>query len=253
MAASTRRNREKLGHPVRTMRQVLITGASSDIGLALCREYLDAGWHVIGQYRTERSELDALGERQFTKWRCEFSNIENLEGDLKDDVFDISKSAAFINLAADLSPIKFSQATSANILDALSVNLLPGLLIMQSLGPKMAVENFGRIVHGSSIGVKFGGGESSFTYSLSKHTQEFIPQECRKWAEQNVYVNIVRIGVTDTRLHSKIPHKDMAARAKLIPAGRLASPEEIAGTLFWLGSDNNSFTTNEVIAVSGGE
>lgn len=235
------------------MRQVLVTGASSNIGLAVCRRYLDAGWHVIGQYRTERAELDALQEPQFQKWQCDFSNIGNLESDLNADVFDISNSSAFVNLAADLSPIKFSAATSADIIAAMSVNLIPGLLIMQSLGVKMAANGFGRIVHGSSIGVKFGGGELSFAYSLSKHAQEFIPQECRKWAKNNVYVNVIRIGVTDTRLHTKIPHKDMAARAKLIPAERLASPEEIAETLFWLGSDNNGYTSNEVISVSGGE
>jgi len=235
------------------MNQVLITGASSDIGLAVCRKYLDAGWRVVGQYRTERAELDALRECQFKKWQCDFSNIEKLKSDLEGDVLDISKSNAFINLAADLSPVKFLEATSAEIITALSINLLPGLLIMQSLGTKMAAKNFGRIVHVSSIGVKYGGGEFSFTYSLSKHSQEFIPQECRKWAANNVYVNVVRVGVTDTRLHSMLPHKDLKARAKLIPAGRIASPVEIAETLFWLGSDNNNFTTNEVIAVSGGE
>jgi NAD(P)-dependent dehydrogenase (short-subunit alcohol dehydrogenase family) len=235
------------------MRQVLVTGASSDIGLAVCQKYLDAGWRVIGQYRTERAELDALQQSQFKKWQCDFSYIKDLEGDLRDDKFDISKSDAYVSLAASLSPTEFSQATSSDILNALSINLIPGLLIMQCLGPKMVSRGFGRIVHGSSIGIKFGGGEQSFTYSLSKHAQEFIPQECRKWAGNGVYVNVVRIGVTDTRLHSQIPDKNMAERAKLVPARRLASSKEIADALFWLGSDNNGFTTNDVISVSGGE
>ena len=124
---------------------------------------------------------------------------------------------------------------------------------MQAIGPAMVKRGFGRIVHGSSIGVKFGGGEQSFTYSLSKHAQEFIPKECREWAKNNVFVNVVRIGVTTTRIHSNMPHKDMATRAKFIPAGRLASPEEIAQTLFWLGSDINGFTANEIISAAGGE
>ncbi len=235
------------------MKQVLITGASSDIGLAVCQKYLKAGWRVIGQYRTERTELDALQEHPFQKWQCDFSNINDLEVNLKENIFNVLKSDAFINLAASLAPIKFSQATSSDILNALSINFLPGLLIMQSLGPNMTNNNFGRIVHGSSIGVKFGGGKDSFAYSLSKHVQEFIPNECRTWARKNVYVNIVRIGVTNTRLHSILPRKDMDARIKLIPAGRLASPLEIAETLFWLGSNKNSFISNEIISVSGGE
>ena len=124
---------------------------------------------------------------------------------------------------------------------------------MQAIGPVMAEREFGRIVHGSSIGVKFGGGENSFAYSLSKHAQEFIPQECRKWASKNVFVNIARIGATDTRIHAKINQKDLAARAKMIPTGRLATPPEIAEALYWLGSENNQFTTGETISIAGGE
>ncbi len=235
------------------MRKVLITGASSDIGLAVCRKYLEQDWHVIGHYRSQRPELEKLRGDNFQEWQCDFSNQTEFEKTLKERNGELKEIDALITLAAEIQPRDFLSITSEDILQAITINYIPSFLLMQIIGPAMLKRNFGRIVHGSSIGVKFGGGESSFTYSLSKHTQEFIPQECRKWAEQNVYVNIVRIGVTDTRLHSKIPHKDMAARAKLIPAGRLASPEEIAGTLFWLGSDNNSFTTNEVIAVSGGE
>ena len=124
---------------------------------------------------------------------------------------------------------------------------------MQAIGPVMAEREFGRIVHGSSIGVKFGGGKQNFAYSLSKHSQEFIPQECRTWAADNVFVNIARIGATDTRIHAKIKNKDMLDRAKLIPRGRLATPQEIAEGLYWLGSEINHFTSGETISIAGGE
>ena len=235
------------------MRQVLITGASSDIGLAACRKFLDAGWRVLAHYRSERAELNDIREPQLQKWQCDFSSIGNLQSDLEDDKFGISKSDAFISLAANISPTEFLKATPCDILNALNINLIPGLLIAQFLGPKMISRNFGRIIHGSSIGVKFGGGQQSFAYSLSKHAQEFIPRECRSWANNGVFMNVVRIGVTNTRLHQKTPHKDMVKRAELIPAGRLASSEEVADTLFWLGSDKNGFITNEIISISGGE
>jgi len=235
------------------MKRVLITGASSDIGLAVCQKYQEAGWLVIGHFRNDRVELEQLRGDQLEDWQCDFSNLSSLELDLKSENKNISSVDAFVNLAAELTPVEFSKATTSEILSALSANLLPGLLIMQTIGPAMVERGFGRIVHGSSIGVKFGGGKQSFAYSLSKHAQEFIPQECRKWATKNVYVNIARIGATDTRLHSKIKNKDMAARAKLVPAGRLATPQEIAETLYWLGSENNTFTTSETISIAGGE
>ena len=43
--------------------KVFITGASSDIGLAVCRHYLSEGWAVLAHYRTVRSELMMMAEQ----------------------------------------------------------------------------------------------------------------------------------------------------------------------------------------------
>lgn len=238
------------------MRTVLITGASSDIGLAAARRYLAAGWRVIGHYRTLRPELAALmaeAGSAFEGWQADFADTAALEAKLATEPAFFTRADALVNLAAALPAQRFEETSAAEILSVLAVNLLPGLLLMRLMGPAMAERGFGRIVHASSIGVKFGGGGDSFSYSLSKHAQEFIPSAARKWAAANVLVNVLRIGVTDTRTHEHIPGKNMAQRAALIPAKRMATPDEIAGSIFWLGSEENGFTSAQVIAASGGE
>jgi len=235
------------------MRTALITGASSDIGIALCRLYLEAGWRVVGHFRTPRSELKALHGSSFETWQCDFSDTARLEGVLREEPAFFRRADALVNLAAAVEPGRFEDARATDILAALCVNLVPGLLLAQSIGPAMAERGFGRIVHASSIGVKFGGGSESFVYSLSKHAQEFIPAVCRKWAERNVFTNVLRIGVTDTRIHHRMPGRDPAERAALIPAKRMAAPEEIAQALLWFGSEANGFTSGQVVAVAGGE
>ncbi len=235
------------------MKRVLITGASSDIGLSLVQKYQESDWFVIGHFRTDRPELNQFRGKQFADWCCNFSDISALEKDIKNNVAEISNVDAFVNLAASLTDIEFANASSTDILNTLGINLLPGLLIMQAIGPNMIQKKFGRIVHGSSIGTKFGGGKHSFAYSLSKHALEFIPQECRTWASNNVFINIARIGVTKTRMHNKIKEKDLSVRANSIPAKRLAKADEIAGALFWLASTENKFTTGEIISIAGGE
>lgn len=235
------------------MRTAFVSGASSDIGLAVCRRYLDAGWRVIAHHRTPRPELEALVGPALETWRADLSDTTGLEAALAADPGFFARADAFINLAADIRPASFDAASAADLLVALATNTIPGLLLMRAMGPAMAERGFGRIVHASSIGVKYGGGRDSLAYSLSKHAQEFIPGACRAWAARNVFVNIVRVGVTDTRFHTRMPGKDMAARAAMIPARRLATPDEIADALTWLGSDRNGFTTGETIAVAGGE
>jgi 3-oxoacyl-[acyl-carrier protein] reductase len=235
------------------MRTVFVAGASSDIGLAVCRRYLAAGWRVIGHFRTPRAELDALKSGNFEPWQADFADTDTLERALQDDKTFFHRADALINLAAVVRPSRFEDATAADILATLAANLVPGLLLMRTMGSAMVRRGFGRIVHASSIGVKFGGGANSFTYSLSKHAQEFIPFEARHWASEDVFVNVLRIGVTDTRAHASFVPKNMPARVKMIPAQRMAHPIEIAETIYWLGSETNGFVTGQVINVSGGE
>ena len=117
----------------------------------------------------------------------------------------------------------------------------------------MIKRGWGRIVNLSSIGVKYGGGKKTFCYSLSKHALELFPQDHKTWAASNVLINTLRVGVTDTRMHKVDPDKDMSERVSMIPIGRMAMPDEIANTVCWLGSEQNSFITGQVITAAGGE
>lgn len=238
------------------MRTVLITGASSDIGLAVCRRFLASGDHrIVAHYRTARPEFDALladGDR-VRPWQCDFAVPGAVEAALEDAGDQIRNVDVLVNLAAAFAPTSFPGFAVDQLVQTLRVNLFPGLLLMQALGPAMAARGYGRIVHASSIGVTFGGGQDSFAYALSKHAMEFIPRACRAWARDNVLTNVVRIGVTDTRLHGALPGKDLNQRAALIPMGRAALPGEIAELIYWLGSAANTYVTGEIIAASGGE
>jgi 2-hydroxycyclohexanecarboxyl-CoA dehydrogenase len=235
------------------MRTAFVSGASSEIGAALCGLYLEAGWRVVAHFRTAPRGLAGLRGDVLETWQCDFADTAHLEAALREKPAFFQRADAFVNLAADVQPRRFEEASGADMLAALAVNLLPGLLLMRSMGPAMADRGFGRIVHASSIGVKFGGGSDSFAYSLSKHAQEFIPRAGRTWAARNVFVNVVRIGVTATQSHGRIPGKDMAARIDLVPAQRAATPLEIAKALFWFGSEANGFTSGQVVAAAGGE
>jgi NAD(P)-dependent dehydrogenase (short-subunit alcohol dehydrogenase family) len=74
----------------------------------------------------------------------------------------------------------------------------------------------------------------------------------REGASKNVLVNTVRPGVIDTDFHRKFP-KDMSRRTAMIPMQRLGRPEEVADLVFYLGSENNTFITNDTITIAGGE
>ena len=129
----------------------------------------------------------------------------------------------------------------------------PFLLGRAALGT-MAKKRRGRIINLSSIGVKFGGSETTLHYSASKAALEAISKSLAKaGAPYNVMVNVVRIGVTDTTAHKKAGRKNLSGRIALIPLKRSARPSEISKVVLFLASEGSSFITNTTIDVAGGE
>jgi NAD(P)-dependent dehydrogenase (short-subunit alcohol dehydrogenase family) len=236
-------------------REVLVTGAASDIGIAICLQYLSNDCRVLGLYNQGQPALTRLAERHpdLTLYPLNFESPENIENFIQKEQSRLNACEIIIHAAALVEPVSFFDMTADNLLKAFTINVIPSILFTRTLVPGMVDRGWGRIVNLSSIGVKYGGGKKTFCYSLSKHALEFFPQDHKTWAASNVLINTLRVGVTDTRMHKVDPDKDMSERVSMIPIKRMAVPEEIARTVYWLGSEENSFITGQVITAAGGE
>ncbi len=232
---------------------ILILGASSDIGIQLVKKCVENGYFVYAHYNSSQSELSKFSKKNVFKLKSNFRNLNDKK--IREFVKQLKskKIANIVNLVGYIDNINYLKSNLENTISSLKVNTLIPNFIIKELLPYMIKIQFGRIVNGSSIGVKFGGGESTYNYSLSKHTLEFIPSYLKKLSIKNILINNIRIGVTNTKLHSKIKNKVINKRTKLIPIGRMGETHEIANYIYFLISKKNSYLTNETISVSGGE
>ena len=117
----------------------------------------------------------------------------------------------------------------------------------------MLRNKWGRILLSSSIGTSFGGSEKTFLYSLSKFNNEFIPKIFRSKYANYILYNVLKNGVTNTKIHLKIPSKNLKKRIKLIPTKRMATTEEVSNKIFYLASHENTLIHSQIINISGGE
>ncbi len=235
-------------------RKVLILGASSDIGIEIIKKYLNEKYKILAHYNKgnkyffnfikKNKDIDLI-KFDFLK---SFSKLERL---VKNKEF--KNCDVLINALGYLKEIDYAKVKIHEIDKALKVNFYPSFLFTQSLGPKMVKRKWGRIVNLGSIGVKYGGGEKNSPYAISKHSLEFFPSHIQKWARKNVLVNTIRVGLTDTKIHLKLKSKNMKKRINLVPLKRMADKHEIANFVYFLGSDRNSYISNQVIRISGGE
>ncbi len=185
--------------------------------------------------------------------RLDLGDLEEVANHISEYSDQLSQCGALVCLASLASPVRLSKASPQELTTAISIGALSNYLFMGAMGRHMASQGWGRIVVGSSIGVKFGGSNESFAYALANHASEFIPREARDWARSGVLTNVIRIGVTDTPIHGSFPQKNMEERIGLIPAGRAAVPDEIADFIVWHASAANSYVSGQVLAISGGE
>ena len=231
----------------------LVTGASSDIGLETVKILLQEKEFVWCIHRGKSRNLNELKKQYSNNLHIsKYDFLEQSELELYIDEIKERKHQikAFISLASLRKNVQYGKISITDLNDHFFVNTIPSVLAVQELGEAMSKQGYGRIVIGSSIGVKFGGSIKSYCYSLTKFASEMLPQISKSWVASNVLSNIVRIGVTDT---TSMQNENLVQRCNLIPIKRPATPFEIATFLAWLGSNKNTYISNQLIPISGGE
>ena len=74
-----------------------------------------------------------------------------------------------------------------------------------------------------------------------------------KCSKNNIYINVLQIGLTDTKLNKKLKKKKFNERINLIPLSRMAEPSEVVAYINFLLNGNNKLISCEKINISGGE
>ena len=231
-------------------RKVVVIGASSTVGVEVCKRYLTAGHLVTAHFNSNLSALSTLKPKSRLKSvQCDLANLDAVRELAKAN----TDADVLIFLAAVGETSHLEKINEEQLERTLAVGALSNYVLMGAIGPAMAQRQWGRIVIGSSIGVKFGGGADSFAYALANHASEFLPRSVRDWTANNVLTNVVRIGITDTPLHQVFPDRKFQQRVEFVPLKRAATAAEIADFITWYGSEQNTYVSGQTIAISGGE
>ena len=118
---------------------------------------------------------------------------------------------------------------------------------MQIIRPHLA-----RIIFISSV-VGLYGGVGQANYAASKSGLVGLARSItRELGSRNLTANVVAPGYVETDMTASLPDERKAEYRKLIPAGRFATADEIAGAVTWLAGDAAGYVSGAVIPVDGG-
>ncbi len=207
---------------------LVITGASSGIGLATARAFIESGYEVINLSRSA----------------CNVDGVTNIACDLTDPNFltDIEASLhagiagaetlCLVHNAARLAPDCVAEVSPEELRSVYEINLIAPAVLNRMLLPSMSPGSSILYV-GSTLGEKAVPG--SFSYVTSKHASiGMMRATCQDLAGSGVHTACINPGFTDTEmLRDHIPADVMPEIAQMSAYGRLIEPSEIARTLLF--------------------
>jgi 3-oxoacyl-[acyl-carrier protein] reductase len=227
----------------------LVTGASRGIGRAIASELARAGASVVLGYRSGKDEAEALaadlGGRAI---QADVSSAEDAAR-LVEEAGDLDVLVNNAGLTRDGLLARMSDDDWRTVIDT---NLSSVFYTCRAVTRPMMKKRGGSIVNVSSIvGVHGNWGQTNYAASKAGIIG-FTKSLARELGSRGVRANVVAPGYVKTQLTGVLPEEATAAMLQNTPLGRLGEPEDIAGAVRFLCSDDAAFITGEVLLVDGG-
>lgn len=245
-------------------RNVLIAGASSDIGLDLLNRLVLDEWNIGAHCFSgcERLENAISGLPKHVGNLRVFSGQLSTQHDCRCLVDDFVNWAGGIDALVQLTgnvanPCHWEMLLEHDWQEDLAINLSIPFFLAQRACAYMKKVGGGRVVLMSTASAAHGGGQETLAYGVAKAGIECLAKGLAKGgAPHNILVNALAPGLIATRFHHDRLGRDTEAlqrRAALIPLKRAGRPGDVAGMIEFLLSSGGDFITGEVIAISGGD
>jgi NAD(P)-dependent dehydrogenase (short-subunit alcohol dehydrogenase family) len=242
---------------------VVVTGGSRGIGAATALLAAERGWAVVVNYAGNVEAAESVVAAIHAKG----GEAIAVRGDVADpaDVEHIFAAAdrlgpltGLVNNAGIIGPsARVEDLDLARIERMFAVNVTGAFLCAIAALKRMSTKKGGRggaIVNVTSAAATLGGANSYVDYAAAKGAIDtFTVGLALETAADGVRVNAVRPGVIETEIHASGGDPDRAMRlAAQVPMGRPGTAEEVAKAIVWLLSDESSYSTGTVVAVTGG-
>jgi 3-oxoacyl-[acyl-carrier protein] reductase len=227
-------------------RVVLVTGGNRGIGRAIAERFVAEGYRVAVTARSGEGPEGTLTVRA--------------------DVTDSAAvDAAFTEVEAALGPIEIVVANAGVTKDTLlmrmteddfdsvvSTNLGGAFRVVKRASKGMLRARWGRIILISSV-VGLYGSAGQVNYAASKSgLVGFARSLTRELGARGITTNVVAPGFIETDMTAALSEATQAEYKRSIPAGRFATPDEVAGVVTWVASDAAAYISGAVIPVDGG-
>nr|WP_267314029.1 3-oxoacyl-[acyl-carrier-protein] reductase [Desulfosediminicola ganghwensis] len=236
----------------------VVTGGSRGIGRAISQRLAAMGALVYINYvsrpdaaeETCRMITDAGGKAEAVQFNV--SDGEQVQAAFKTIVADAGSIDILVNNAGITRDGLMARMKESDWDDVLTTNLKGAFLCAKAAAKPMMKKKWGRIVNISSV-VGSSGNAGQVNYSAAKAGLGGLTKSiAREFASRNITVNSVAPGYIVTEMTETMTEAAQAKIKSEIPMAGLGSPEDIAGAVAYLVSEDGRYVTGQTLHVNGG-
>ena len=241
-------------------RVALVTGGMGGLGEAVCVKLAALGYTVVTTHSPGNSKaqewLGAMNKQglKFHAYPCDVVDWASCVACVAQVVKEVGPVDVLVNNAGITRDMTFKKMDKANWDAVIRTNLDSCFNMTKQVCDGMVDRGWGRIINISSVnGQK--GAFGQVNYSAAKAGMHgFTKALSLEVARKGVTVNTISPGYIGTKMVMAIPQEVLDSKIiPQIPMGRLGKPDEIAGLVAYLSSEEAAFVTGANIAINGGQ
>ena len=226
-------------------RVVLVTGANRGIGRAVAATFAAGGDRVA--VTTRSGEVEG-----FFSVPCDVTDtgaVDKAVGMVESELGPVEVLVANAGINDDKLLLQMDEESFARVLDT---NLVGTFRVVRRALPKMLRQRKGRIVLISSV-VALSGAAGQANYAASKAGLiGFARSLAREIGSRSITVNVVAPGFIETDMTAQLSEERRGNVLAQVPLKRFGMPDEVAGVVRWLASEDAGYVTGSVVPVDGG-
>ena len=238
-------------------RVALVTGASQGIGRSCALRLAQSGATVAVAARNQEklnevvSAIESSGGKA-APFVMDVAEEEQIKSGCKAAIAAFGKIDILVNNAGITRDQLVMRMKRADWDAVLSTNLTSAYLCIQQVIGAMLKQRWGRIINVSSVFGQMGqAGQANYASSKAGLIGLTMAM-AREVGSRNITCNAVAPGFIETAMTSGLGENFKQDALKMIPLGRIGTPEDVAGAVAFLASDEASYITGHVLSINGG-
>lgn len=235
----------------------LVTGASGDIGLAVCEKLLEDGCKVYATYNNNPARLGELADRQefagrVVALKCDITNKDELEAAMATIEAADGKLDVLVNNAGKYRDNLFSLMELEEFDDVIKTNLYGTFMATKAALRMLRKAKLASVVNVSSIaGMTNSFGQTNYS-SAKAGMIGFTRTLAAELGSKGVRVNAVAPGLIESVMTKRVPRNVIRQTVSVIPLQRMGETREVAEAIAFLCSSSSSYVVGQTLVVDGG-